>query len=322
MQWFDNLIRKRSTDWYFAALEERDPIPPNKVYVDVFLRSMRVRDVRQGLKRFAGAVHSFIELPQLSSGTASFHTFTVPSELKAVDPEHLDRVVISSQRLLGPVPYRGGDISIDLGLFSVETKDLVDDYLSILTDLANAAGVGYVNAALPFVKPIENGIQRLVGDGGPASLEIGLSEDLDAPREGSYLVMRGPMQQLQQIQLVHDSQFKVARADGQPLDYPYMTYEIKTNAIRDDWFMIDDLRAAHATLQEVVRKGATPGSAREQFAVFKAAALTSPDLLYADAQRIVEEAEKELENALPTTETARAGAIELPALESLRPFAE
>ena len=321
MQWFSNLIRKRSTDWYYATLDEGEPIPANKFYVDIFLRSMRIRDVRKGLRRFAGAVHSFIELPQLASGNASFHTFTVPNDLKAVDPEHLDRVVISSQRLLGPVPYRGGDLSIDLGLFSVQIADLVDDYLGILTDLANAAGVGYVNAALPFVKPIEDGIQRLVGDGGPAALEIGLSEDIATPREGAYLVMRGPEQELKQVNLVHDAQFKVSRADGQRLDYPYLTYEIATNAIRDDWFVIDDLRRAYTTLQTVVRNGATPDTAREQFAVFRAAALTSPDLLYADAQRIVAEAEKELENTVRTTETARAGTVELPALESLRPFA-
>jgi hypothetical protein len=48
--------------------------------------------------------------------------------------------------------------------------------------------------------------------------------------------------------------------------------------------------------------------------------LTSPDLLYGDAKRIVDEAERELENTPRTTETARGGAIHLPALEDLEPF--
>jgi hypothetical protein len=317
--WFANLIRKRATDWYFAPLEEQDEIAPDKVYVSVFLRSMRILNVRKGLKRFAGAVHSFIELPQLGPGTAAFNTFTLPDQLKELDPERLDHVVVGSQRLLGPVPYRGGDIALELGLFSIETSDLVDAYLGILTDLANAAGVGYVNAALPFVKPIENGIQRLLGADGPAMLEIGLSKDVDAPRAGSYVVMRGPAQDLGQLHLVHDGEFKVTRADRGKLDYPYMTYEITTTSIRNDWFKIDELRRAHATLQDVVRSGNVKG-ARDQFAVFRYATLTSPDLLYADAQRIVEEAEKELENTLKTTETAADVAIELPPLESLQPF--
>jgi hypothetical protein len=321
MDWFSKLIRKRAIDWYFAPLEEKDEIPRDEVYVSVFLRSMRILNVRSGLKRFAGAVHSFIELPQLASGTAAFHTFTIPDELKAVDPEHVDRVVVSSQRLLGPVPYRGPDIKLDLGLFSVETSDLVDAYLGILSDLASAAGVGYVNAALPFVKPIENGIQRLLDAGGPAMLEIGLSKDIDTPREGLYLIMRGPEKELRHLELVRDGEYKVSRADRGKLEYPYMTFEIVATPIRSDWFKIDELRRAHATLQDVVRSG-NVRAARDQFAVFRYATLTSPDLLYADAERIVEEAEKQLERTLRTTETARTRVNELPALESLRPFAE
>jgi hypothetical protein len=319
--WFAGLIRKRATDWYFVALEEHDEILPDKVYVSVFLRSMHILNVRTGLKRFAGAVHSFIELPQRGPGTAGFQTFTVPDQLKELDPKHIDRVVVSSQRLLGPVPYRGGDISLEMGLFSVETSDLVDAYLGILTDLANAAGVGYVNAALPFVKPIENGIQRLLGADGPAMLEIGVSKDLDTPRVGAYLVMRGPERDLAQIELVHDDEFRITRADRAELNYPYLTYEIVTTPIRSDWFKLDELRRAHATLQEVVRSGNVKG-ARDQFTAFRYATLTSPDLLYGDAQRIVEEVEKDLEGTLKTTATSSNTTIELSALESLRPFAE
>src|SRR4051794_9644786 len=99
MEWLANLVRTRATDWYFAPLEEADPISPDTAYVNVFLRSMRILNVRKGLKRFTGTVHSFIEVPQSTFGTARFHTFTIPDELKAIDPAHLDRVVVASQRL-------------------------------------------------------------------------------------------------------------------------------------------------------------------------------------------------------------------------------
>jgi hypothetical protein len=111
----------------------------------------------------------------------------------------------------------------------------------------------------------------------------------------------------------------VTRADGQPLDYPYMTFEIKTISQRKAWFVIEDLRRPYTTLQEVVRSGNVKG-AHDQFAVFRFAALTSPDLLDADAQRIVDDVEKKLETTLTTRNVATGAAIELPPLESLKPF--
>lgn len=56
--------------------------------------------------------------------------------------------------------------------------------------------------------------------------------------------------------------------------------------------------------------------------MFRFAALTSPDLLHEDAQRIVTTVEHELENTLPTTTTHRdVTANQLPELEMLQPFA-
>lgn len=282
------------------------------------MRSLRICDVRKGLKRFSGAVHSFIELPHLGSGSAAFHTFTVPEQLKAVDAEHLDRIIISSQRLLGPVPYRGGGINIDMGLFSVETDDILNAYLGVLTDIANAAGVGYVKAAQPFVKPIEDGVQRLLDASGSIILEIGLSKNLDTPRIGSYVIMRAPSEQLRTVELTHDSEFKLWRGDGGSLDFPYFTFEITASPHRDNWFEIDDLRRAYSTLQDVVRSGNLKG-ARDQFAVFRNATLTSPDLLFPDAQAIVAKAEQQLEATLTTTTTAAEERL-LPDLGTLAPF--
>jgi hypothetical protein len=319
MDWFKRLISERATDWYFEPLEQGDPIAADSSYINIFLRSLHIRDVRRGLKRFTGAVHSFIEVSQLGTGPASFHTFTVPDQLKAIDAERLDRVVVSSQRLLGPLPYRGGDVDIDLGLFSVETSDLVDAYLGILTDLANAAGVGYVNAALPFVKPIENGVQRLLGANGPASLEIGLSKDLEAPREGLYVVMRASSTEMNQVKLDRDGEYKLRRRDGNKLEHPYMTFEVVATSARADWFAIEELRRPYSTLQEVVRSGNVK-AARDQFVVFQHAVLTSPDLLFADAQSIVAKADGQLKAVLQTAATARAEELALPDLEMLTPF--
>jgi hypothetical protein len=319
MTWFRSIVASEAPQWHVATLEEGEPVPPNGAYLNIHLRSLRVLNVRKGLKRFAAAVHSFVEFEHISTGRAAIHTFTVPQGLQALDPDHLDRVVQSSQRLLGPVPYRGGDVSIDIALFSIETGGVLDDFVAVIGDLASAAGVEYVNAALPFVKPIENAVQRMVGQSGPNVLEIGLSKDLEAPRTGLFLVMRAPAEAMQGVELVRDEEYRVSRKDGLPLDYPYLTFEIATTEHRKAYFAIPELRATHDDLSRITKIGNVP-AARDQFAVFRSAVLNSPDLLLGDAQRIVEEAELDLTIKLGASATSAGRGQALTPLEKLRPF--
>ena len=65
------------------------------------------------------------------------------------------------QRLLGPVPYVGGDIQAEVGLFSVASGDLTGPYLKLLDLLSQAATVSFIGLALPFVEPIKQGINAL-----------------------------------------------------------------------------------------------------------------------------------------------------------------
>ena len=77
--------------------------------------------------------------------------------------------------MLGPVPYRGGDIGLEVGLFSIKSADLAKPYLSLMEDISNKAGVSMINTALQFAEPLKNGINLLVGGDVDTLLEIGIS---------------------------------------------------------------------------------------------------------------------------------------------------
>jgi hypothetical protein len=138
MDWSKDIWTQEASTWTCLefglrdVLPERSVVAPNSGYLSVFLKSLQLKNVRKGLVRFSGAVHSFISIPHLSGNTASFHVFTSPASLQNIDSKNADRILVMDQRLLGPLPYRGGDLNVQVGLFSIRESDVTDAYIKVL----------------------------------------------------------------------------------------------------------------------------------------------------------------------------------------------
>lgn len=292
---FGDILHEKAKDWVFAPLspaqtpgsEPREPIDPDENYVSVFLRSARIVNVRSGFTRFYGVIHSLMNVPHRSGEDARFAVVTVPTAMRDLDPNRLDRVVQMNHRLLGPIPYVGGDISMEVGLLSVAAGDLAAPYLQILQTLSEKAGVGYINVALPFADVIISGINLLTGGADKSILEIGLSIQEDSPKTGWYVAVRAPKDSFDVKNLkVDPSDNKLLTADGGPLkDYPYLVVEVKKESARNDWFEIPELAEAYSEIQAEFRKGDVEAT-QEAITAFRRRALTSNDLLEDDAVRL------------------------------------
>ncbi len=313
MGWMSDIWKTKSKDWTYTGIPPEKtpenlahaPIAGNSGYLHVFLKSMRITDVRIGTRRFYGTVHSFITLPVLDGRKAEFQVVTTPGHLKDLDVAHVDRIVNLNQRLLGPVPYRGGDLEIEIGLLSIKSVDLAAPFLDVLESMSKAAGVSYLQAALPFVGPIKDGINLLAGAGGDMNLEIGLSQDFPSPETGYFVVMRAEHDRVNPAQFRIDNKFQlVDDANGQAIgNYPYLIFSVSVTPKRDDWFLIPDLAATHKDLRETIKSGQQT-RVDEGFTVFKRAVLTSPDLLLQDAQRLVNQVEGEVKAVVSMAPTA------------------
>ncbi|MFA5363902.1 MAG: hypothetical protein WC325_01825 [Candidatus Bathyarchaeia archaeon] len=266
-----------------------EPIQPNKAYLNIVLRSMRIVNVRVVFQKLYGVVHSYATLPIYATEEAKFNVVTTPTNLKDIDKNHLDRVIQGDKELLGPVPYRGGKIQLELGLFAVHSENLLDSYLTLLGELADAASVDYVRQAIPFVAPIQKGISMLLGVGGPSTLLVGLQSSLD-PVTGHYVVTDAEKTSnfnLRDLKLGED--YCLYTKDGKAFnEHPYMVFSVYSTPIRDTWFDIPDLGTAFANLRLAIKSG-TPKSIKENHDIFAKAVLSSPDLLIQDAKRIVDE---------------------------------
>jgi hypothetical protein len=329
----DNIFHEKTKDWIFAPLgpnqvpnsAPREPIDPYYSYISIFLRSAHIVNVRSGLKRFYGVVHSNIQVPHRSGEDARFAVVTVPTAMRDLDPNRLDRIVQLNHQLVGPVPYVGGDLKMQIGLLSVASADLAAPYLQLLETLSEKAGVAYISLALPFADVITSGINLLTGGADQSILEIGVSVEENSPMTGWYVVARAAKDSFKVQNLKIDpNDNKLLAEDGTSLkDYPYLVIEVKKDKARNDWFKIPELAQAYAQIQAEYRNGDAEAT-QDAITTFRRIALTNNDLLEDDAFALAERLKErytEIGPPKPLHQRRRRDVQEFPALETLDIYA-
>jgi hypothetical protein len=315
MGWLADIFTRKTKDWFYSQLEaELTPndlevkiLIPNEEYLNVILKSMRIVNVRKGLSKFYATVHSHIEISHLSGKSASFNYVTTPGNLEKLDGARIDRVINLNRRLLGPVPYRGSDVKIEVGLFSIKEADLAAPFINLLSGMSSLGGVSFISTALPYVKPLEDGIALLTGSGDDTILEIGLNIELDKVKTGYFVVMRANKDEIDPSDLrVDKKDYRLVDKKGNSIEnYPYMVFEISSTKSRDDWFNIPDVSSSYNKLQEEVQKG-NYNDASDALKVFKRMIYTSPDLLIKDGKIIYEKVDAETTEILKAMQTSEA----------------
>lgn len=322
--------KKQAEEWTYIEFEKhqvpnglaRTTIEANAWYLHIVLHSMRVVHVRKGISKFYGAAHSWISVAHIGQGTAEFQVLTTPSQLKDVDAANLDRVITMDRRLLGPTPFRGGDVSLELGLFSIKSADLAGPFLEILQTMSGLAGVSFVSAALPLLGPIKDGINLLAGAEKDSILEVGYSRDAWAPETGFAAVIRVPRGTIDTKSLRIGTDGRLEDKTGVAVrDFPYMVWSVDVKDKRPDWFQIPELKAAYDALNADVKRGELD-AVNTAFAVLRRSVLTSPDLLFKDAELIVKVVDQQVRQTMQPIQTGyQSGPTKgLKALEDLTPF--
>lgn len=326
MGWWKELLFAKTQDWIYASLDPeqvpgqliREPVIKDKSYVRIYLKSMRIVNVRKGLSRFYGAIHSFASFVHTSGKPAQFSQIIIPNELRNVDADRIDRVIAINKPIAGWAPYRGGDVELEVGLFSVKAADMAAPFLSLLEQIGDLAAVPYLNAAKPFMPLMKKGLDLLTDSEDASILEIGLSTTYTSLDTGYYLVMRAPKGRINAKQLHLDhTDFKLLDSNGKPVEsFPYLVFQIEATTQRDDWHHIPELAEAYAVLKSDVQKGRY-NNVKESLTIFKRIVLTCDDLLSQDAIKISESVERQVNCIMSLTQTAMSESRELPGLSEI-----
>ena len=330
MSFFSKIFKDESKDWFFDRVPENQTpdnfkvreVDKEKEYLSIVLKSMRIPYTRSGFKRFYATVHSSITLSHQGGTRAGFYVSTSAGKLEELDEKNLHKVLINNKRLLGPIPYLGSDVNLDIGLFSIQSADLLKPFISLLTQVSDLASVSIIKAAEPYVKPLETGIDLLLGSGNPTKLETGISTSFtNTMRTGYYVMMCVDKNQMKKEDLFIDpGDFKLLDKNKNAIEkYPYMVIQVSAEGSRDDWREIPEIKSTHDKLKEEAKKGKDE-DVDEAWKVFKRTVQFSDDLIEDHKDQIIKDISTDLNKKLGTGLTSSGGGIDLMDLEDIKLF--
>jgi hypothetical protein len=329
MTWVSDFLRREPEDTFFGPVRPADgtgPGPaaaPESAYLSLHLESLRVSAVRRRAQTFYGAVTSTCTMASRRGGTAELVAVSTPESLRGADAAHLDRVITGTVLLAGPVPYRGGGVAAEVGLFTVPAAYLSGPYLDLLGTIANMASAFLSTAAGPassaLMAPVRQGLDLLLGATAGAQLEVGLAHTWLKPVAGHYAVVRAAAPE-GGYRIGPES--RLVNPDGSDVRAPYLLLRLAAERERPNWAEIPDVRAAYEAIADAARAGDLPG-AHDALAAFRRVAVFSPDLLAADGSRLYDKVAEEVKLAFPETGTSGAAQPRgLPALNRIRLYGD
>jgi hypothetical protein len=280
-------------------------IEPDQCYVELYLESLRLARARKFATHFHGVVYSFVTLSREGEEKAKLAAISRPEKLVELDAGSLDRVIIVSKQMMGPTPFRGGPVSLELGLFSVKSGNLLTPLLDYVTRVSSTAGISYVTAIKPFIPLITEGMDLIAGQQQDTALEVGIDTDLTLTRGCVAAIIDRPDKSIDKSKLSLDDDRKLL-LDGGTLDCGYAVFSLRPTTEKSDYGEIPELKDRYAAIQSAIRTG-NAKEAQDALASFRLATIASPDLISSDAAKLVEKARQKVKQAFPPGGFAAVG---------------
>jgi hypothetical protein len=265
------------------------PIEQDECYIELYLEALRLKYARRFASRFHVIVYAFATLAVEGRESADIAAISKSNRLADLDSSALGQVIVHSKKLMGPLPWRGGELQLELGLFSVQTGNIVGDVLNFVTEVSSRAGLSFIGQMESFVPLITKGMNLVAGQTRETALEVGIDQALRPNRSGVYAIVNADKSVETRTITIDPSDMKLL-ADGVPLDEAYCVFSIRRADQKTDFGEIPTLRAKYAALMDRIRSNDMQG-AKDALTAFRLEAVTSPDLIPADAAALVQKAE-------------------------------
>lgn len=322
MKW-STLVRDRARPWVFRELPPSAARPGlarraarvDEDYLHVHLLAMRLPYGRRWAATYYPSLNSYVRLEHHGGEPAEFLRTTSPSTLRSITDGDTSRVHLGPTRLAGPVPYRGGGITLDIGLFAIKARDLAAPYLDFLQSVGEVAGISYLEPARQLIRPMQNALDAILGTE-DTRLEAGAARAEDPARCGVFAVLATSALD-GGVRLADDT---LTWDDGTPVeDIAYVVFSVETSTSRADWTRLPGIAAAYRDLLAAARDDSYP-DVTQRLARFRRLVTLSPDLLPHDADTIADTVEGTIHRALSGAGQSRTTAPKLPDFADLDLF--
>src|ERR1043166_1313114 len=296
--WWEDPTKQPVSGYLAGKVDDLAPsvlIKSKAQYFSLTVECLRIVLEREGVKKFFGVISGRVGF-DLNRGPDAITLIISPEDLKGVDRKDLGKIIVQSIPLCEKIPYIGDSIDLRLALMSLEMENLLDGMVDVLSSVAKAAGIGYVEQAKAFVTPIEKGIGLLSKQGGT---EIGIYKSIDDLKTGYYCVARGPQERLQLNRCKLSGNWELIDQSGKIVtDIPYFVIRIQANDNKDNFARIPSIRDAYEKMRESALEGKEK-DATDAFELFRRTVIWSDDLLDHDRGPMIEWGRTNLQATFP-----------------------
>lgn len=273
-------------------------------YVELYVESLRLEVARRFATEFHGVVYSFQSMAVEGAPTAKLAAISKPDNLANLDKSSLGKVITVSKKMMGAMPWRGGTFHLELGLFSVKSGNLLSPVLDFVTDVSTTAGASFIGAVTPFVPLMVKGMDLLAGQSADVSLEVALDADLPLTKAGTFAIIAAEKGAIDPKNVTLDPTDKKLLLDGSPLERAYCVFSIRSTDRKADFGEIPELKDKYAALMAAIKTN-KQNFAEDALTAFRLAVLTCPDLIPADADKLIQKVTDRVSKTFPGGATAK-----------------
>jgi hypothetical protein len=284
-------------------------VDADSCYIELYLESLQLSRARKFATRFHAVAYSFVTLSREGEERAQLAAVSKPEKLAELDEDSLDRVITVSKQMMGATPFRGGPVSIELGLFSVKSGNVLTPVLDYVTRVSSTAGISFVGAIKPFLPLIAEGMDLIAGQRQDTALEVGVEIGLTLNSGCVMAIIDRPKGSIDIKKLSLDKDRRLL-LDGKILDCGYAVFSIRPTTRKSDFGEIPELKERYGALMTAISKGKMK-DAQDALGSFRLATIASPDLITSDADRLVELARLKYGKAFPPGGVAAIGPEEV-----------
>jgi hypothetical protein len=237
-----HLFWRRMDDDHVADKGSGEPIEFDEAYFVVRMKEMFLGRIRVLWRKYYPVLHGFTAY----SGVEE-HAIAGPGQLQDLGNLNLERVVTINYRLAGPTPYKGGEVSVLVGLYSVPGQDAAKALISTVSTLASFGGPQF-GQAVQIAGLVKDGVDQILGLG-ETKLQLGVRDaffpDGNPLRSGYHLGIAAPTSDIDTSKLWLKDGRLVKGTDpiaARPYeDRDYMLLSIERSNRRDDWPLLPGL---------------------------------------------------------------------------------
>ena len=258
-----HLAWRRFDDDHIVGPASGTEIMPGQAYFIIRLNEVFLARSRTLWRKYYPVVHAWG-----ATEAGQEHGLAAPTQLQQVNDAGLDRVVTLNARLIGPTPYRGGDVSLVAGLYSVPGDDAAQALITTVSALTVLVGSAVPTGSI--AKVVTDGVDNVLGLSN-TTLRLGICDTFypgNPLRTGFHVGLGTDSARVDFAKLWLRDGHLVKGEDPfsvKPFnDCDYLVVEVERREVRDDWPGLPGMSELQEQLEGIMKLPTTPVAAKRK----------------------------------------------------------